>query len=568
MRRIYGNLPQFAMLLLWIAIPVAVMPYDGGWFSVKGMAMGCVQGFLPAAVVTLLLSFIPKKSFRATCWTVILALFGLVCLAEVFIGISLNTRINDAVLMLIRQSDASESKEFVEYTFGQPYIYKAAVVTLSPLVLGGILAAFKPCRLRRRNAEFKYLYALALAVSTVALIYCNRPLLRSQKTLADTYMLTLPRLVAIMQPLEDVNNTIQSLYQANASTSVEVVGTQAPLIIVVIGESDNKRHNSLYGYHRPTSAALSSLVDSVGFVLMEDAVSGDKTTSLVMKQLFTTPAVPERPWECKPLLPAALKAGGYAVGYFDNQSEPNTCSDVDYSSVFFLNNPLTGPQSFDLRNNQRYRFDSQLIDSALASIASLPQPAVLFIHLMGQHIRASERYDHADAQFTLNDYTDRNDLTEAQRADVMHYDNSTACLSENLRKIVDNVSQTSAIVIYLADHGEEIYDFRAQYGRTQEPVTSDLAKVLFEVPMWVYMTHGFRESFPEKADAIKRAASLPFHTYNLPNLVLDLGALRIKDSAGQYMSVDSLSIASPVYAPQSVRLIHNQTIDYDKIVNN
>lgn len=559
-------------------MPVAIDPQTHNYFSKFGAVVGLVEAVVPAAVL-LLLGMIPVliRPSRAarTVSIVLLSLFALtlwmVDFVELFIGLALKCRLNDAVLVLVLQSDPDEASEFVHYALGLRAFRGALAVSALPFFVAAFAAVMcrvinklPPCVSRRKLCAS--IAILLLLASSVTIVWAHFPVIRHQDLVGQSFMLTPGQLAYATRSLDNVSRIRTNIAEANRNATVTVDGEHQPLIVLVIGESDNKRHSPLYGYRLNTMPKLTALADEHSdetgrLIVFTDVVTGECTTRDVMQRLMST-NMPSVEWENRPLLAAVLRKAGYKVGYFDNQSTASTCANVDYSSVFFFNDTTVSSQCFDARNLTREKYDGDFVARYLPEALSVGEPAVVIFHLMGQHIRAEERYGADRALFTLDDYEAADTLSVAERTDIMHYDNATVHLDMCLSDIISAVHDRNAIVVYVSDHSEEIYDYRRQYGRTQEPMTPMRARALYEVPMYVYMTPEAIESRPDLLATLQSRASTRMHTFRIPDLVLDLANVRgaVSDRRN--------SIAADNYDSIAPRLLFHGEYDYDKICNN
>ncbi|MCM1066549.1 MAG: phosphoethanolamine transferase [Muribaculaceae bacterium] len=573
---IYSNSPFLVFFWVAIAMPVCIAPWKAGFFSKVGMIYGLAESLFPATVL-FALCYLPLLMRRprvgcivSTSLSVSLSLLlWVVCFAELFVGIALWCRVNDAVLSLVLQSDSGESAEFITYALALPATHKAFMLSLSPLI-----AAILMLLLRKPVAKFLERFrpstlvkaaAGVLLASLVLLCVGLRPLIFGTEIKKQSFMLTPAQLAYASRSLTDADDIRSRIARANSAAAPALGGESHPLIIAIFGESDNKSHSGLYGYRLDTTPKLCALVaendsaDAGRMIVLTDAVTGDATTKYVMQRLFSTNN-PEREWADRPLLPAVLRKAGYRVAYFDNQSTLETCENVDYSSVFFLNSDSIMEQSFDARNSERFVYDGDFIYRYMPEALAIDAPAVVFLHLMGQHIRANERYPEDRAVFGADDYAGIDSLSAKERSDVMHYDNATAYLDANLAAIIEAVKDRDAIVVYLSDHSEEIYDYRHQYGRTQEPLTPLMARTLYQVPAFVYFTPAAARRCPGLADTLSARADAPFFTYNFPDLLLDMAGVSGAMTDGRR------SLASPAFdATQPRRILHG-TCDYDSLM--
>ena len=82
--------------------------------------------------------------------------------------------------------------------------------------------------------------------------------------------------------------------------------------------------------------------------------------------------------------------------------------------------------------------------------------------------------------------------------------------------------QEEAIIIYLSDHGLDIYytaDNYAAHAKTNDPVSM---KYGTEIPFLIYTTPKYNDHFSETADIIKRSVDNPFSTDNLIYTLMDI----------------------------------------------
>jgi heptose-I-phosphate ethanolaminephosphotransferase len=140
-------------------------------------------------------------------------------------------------------------------------------------------------------------------------------------------------------------------------------------------------------------------------------------------------------------------------------------------------------------------------------------------------VQAAQRFPKGFGSFTAADYTSRPDLDDTRRQTLADYDNATLFQDQNIATIIDRFRDDDTIVIFFSDHGEEIYDFRDQYGRTQGEITPDIAHCMSQVPYFVWVSNAFRHRHPDKVAAIARAVNYPIRNTDLPHVLLDLAGI-------------------------------------------
>ena len=118
------------------------------------------------------------------------------------------------------------------------------------------------------------------------------------------------------------------------------------------------------------------------------------------------------------------------------------------------------------------------------------------------------------------------DLSEAARQYVADYDNATIYNDAVVAKIIDYFRNTPSVVVYLSDHGEEVYDYRNTAGRTHESLkTANALRHQYEVPLMVWMSDKYRERFPQLETAVRNACRRPLTTDNIAHTLFRLASI-------------------------------------------
>ena len=331
-----------------------------------------------------------------------------------------------------------------------------------------------------------------------------------------------------------------------------------PDIVLVIGESYNKHHSQLYGYDKPTTPRQLAMAEEGSLIPFSDVVSSWNLTSFVFKHMLSLWAVGDSgAWCDKPLFPEVFRKAGYHVTFLTNQFLPKAQEAVyDFSGGFFLCDSALSRRFFDERNKVLYRYDNGLVKELQQREG---KGRLTILHLMGSHVDYSARYPKAFRQFTPQQYN-RPELTPKQLQTLAHYDNSLLYNDSILKAVTSHFADRDAVVIYVPDHGEEVFD--------SEPYTSGrlhnadidyrLARNEMEIPFWIWGSPLYRENHPYGWLAIQAAKDRPLMIDALPHLLLYLGGI----STPLYRP--ELNIISPDYNVNRPRILKGIT-DYDSL---
>ena len=355
---------------------------------------------------------------------------------------------------------------------------------------------------------------------------------------------------------------IDQLMAARKKVVVDSCSYRVPNIVLIIGESYNKHHSQLYGYQKPTTPRQLAMAQEGSLVAFSDVVAPWNLTSFVFKNVMSMHAVgDEGEWCDTPLFPEVFRKAGYHVTFITNQFQSKAREEVyDFSGGFFLNNPELSKYQFDTRNTSLHRYDEGVLREYDVLKKHNTQHNLTILHLEGSHVDYRGRYPQkTDTYFTPEMY-DRPELTDRQLKILAHYDNSLRYNDSIVWAITQRFVDEDAVVIYMPDHGEEIFDSKPYtYGRIHSAaIDYRLARNEMEIPFWIWGSPKYRELHPYGWEAIQAAKNRPMMTDVLPHLLLYFGGISTPLYRPEY------DVVNPKYNQKRPRILKGET-DYNKL---
>lgn len=477
-------------------------------------------------IVVIYILGLSKFWLRRVYLVLILGLFFMMTIAEVCMMRTFTTVFNTTVIVLLSQTSLKEIKGFFEaYVLNDEFIYFAM------LLIGSIVVAF-------------YLYNI------IAKYMCNVFIVRILMILCFIYSVTFSfvgkfREAVIGQfPYTSVGRFVQSLaiwsdgviLDVNNDSGIDFVDEQKakPTIVLIIGESYNKHHASIYGYRLETTPQMAALQDSENLYVFNDCICPYNYTSMMLREIFSMHSfdMGEKSWADYPLVPHIMRYGGYYVSFVSNQvsayKEDNWAANK--MGVYFFNIPSISQRSFDYRNQKIYRFDDGLLDELETIRESKDvKPEFTILQLKGQHTHPSMFYPNNREIFSASDYEKKSWKTQDHIQYIVHYDNATHYNDAIVYDVCRYYSDREAVVIYLADHGEEVYDYRAYAGRTQGDMKSaEIIKYQHEIPLVIYVSDRYKSAYPDVVKRIASAVDRPFSSDNIAHTIIGLSGINTK----------------------------------------
>ena len=360
------------------------------------------------------------------------------------------------------------------------------------------------------------------------------------------------------------------LEAASQKIQVDSCSYRVPNIVLVIGESYNKYHSQLYGYDKPTTPRQLALATEGSLVPFSDVVAPWNLTSFVFKHVLSLHAVGDScqanaqgagdDWCDYPLFPEVFRKAGYRVTFITNQFQSKAKEAVyDFSGGFFLNDPVYSKRLFDVRNSRLHRFDDGVLKEYDALSKDSAAHNLIILHLMGSHVDYRARYPQNQRYFNAAMYN-RPELTDKQKRILSDYDNSLRYNDSIVVAVTQRFIDKDAVVIYMPDHGEEIFDGKPyMYGRMHGAnIDYRLARNEMEIPFWIWGSPQYIEHHPYGWQAIKAAKDRPLMTDVLPHLLLFLGGIETPDYRAAY------NVISPEYDVKRPRILKGVT-DYNQL---
>ena len=527
--------------------------------------------WLPVLIVdlyglALLVCLLPKK-WQKWAMVVIYALMYVMYFSESFVYQRYYTHFTPQTLNMICETTPEESSGFLSICAKSPKLWWTmlwwAIVIVANVAIVLIWSKIKTCGWVRKAI---------LAITAISLVWwvpsrfeiahflMLKQTEQAERTNFSVFYSTPWRVVYSLKFEQLARHELQQLATNMQHLNIGNKSNGVPYIVLVVGESYNKHHSAVYGYSLPTTPFQTQCLKDGTMVAMTDATTPWNVTSMVFKQMLSTRSSDESAkWTDGVLFPAILRKGGYTVSFLSNQFyKSNRQTTADYNGSFFLNQQPFDSLCFDIRNTKHYLYDAGLV----SSLPKDPLPAGQFIilHLLGQHQPYADRIPKGKAVFKVKDIK-RPDLTTEEKQIVADYDNATLLNDHVLEKVYNRFADKDAVIIYLADHGEEVYDGNiGMFGRNHSAKpTPQIMWAEFEVPLEIFMTPSLRQKRPELVKAVNQAQGKPFSIDDISHSIIYLSGIECPYYNPQR------NILSEHFKPRR-RVVKNLPLTFDEII--
>lgn len=498
----------FVSLLLVVSFFTVVNGVLGLYFAQRLFLVGdTLRNLLIDMLFVLFISCLPRFAVAAVAGIVSVSLLGTGILAVSHLLIY-KVAISKFAIESVVETTPSEALEFVK-----EYIVTGKSVVLVTLCAGYLFAVGKLFRRIARtgggNVRPRAVFATVSAIVLACIswkFYATHPSILAYNSLYSYYR--------EMDQMEAVHATRESIQLRNVSLR----DTQdKSTVVLVIGESANRKHHGFAGYFRNTTPLTGA---DASLIKYTDVISPDTHTIPALRRvlLLGMKKKDDQFWTCPSML-QLFNAAGYSTFWISNQSvnkDGTTGTKLiaeDATKTIFLN------RAHDERKTTNY--DEIVLPEVTRALADPAQRKAIFVHLLGSHLTYALRYPSSyDVFRSGQDIPDSPFKTDEAVPFINAYDNSilyTDFVVEELAKLARQASGP-VVFVYFADHGQEVYDSRAVKGHS----TNDPSKHMYDVPFMIFCSEAYKTLHPDIYARIQRYASRPATTAEFTQGMADL----------------------------------------------
>ena len=345
-------------------------------------------------------------------------------------------------------------------------------------------------------------------------------------------------------------------------------------IVLIIGESAQRNLMQIYGYALPNTPILSAMKaqNKGNLFVFGDVISSQIGTfdSLAQVLTFANQDNLDKQWFEYLNLIDAMKLGGYRSVVISNQERFSLWSKAT-TTIFSRADEL----HWSADSVAGKRLDTMGFDEAILPILDRvvethnlgeskdlsqkdnaphnAQGLFLALHLMGSHVGYSNRYPKAFERFSPRD------ITHAQKsrakADLAEYANSILYTDFITGEIIKRFADKDSIVIYISDHGNDVWDTGEGSVRSDSKIT----RFMVEVPFVVFVSDEFRARHPQIYARIASSTNKPFMIDDLMHALINIAGFK----------VDGYEVARSIFsddfnANRTRKVGTKANVDYDK----
>ena len=421
----------------------------------------------------------------------------------------------------------------------------SGLLILIPYVFIFILSLrYKPKYFQSQTRRFIIGFAMLIATVFVLENLMNERLIR--KGVPQIAKVTFSFIEKRNLYLESMKETAPRNVNANSTLSED-----KHIFVLILGESCNRKHMSLYGYTRKTNPRLEKRDD---LIVYNDVVSAySNTLNSVLSMLSVSNIEQPSAFENSIDIIDIFHSAGYKTYWISNQSPigiwDNLVTVFAKKSDYFKFVNTSSNSSFEAILTTSY--DAKLFTPFAKVLNEDVNRKFIVLHLMGSHSSYKKRYP---SDFNIYSGENKKEQTIAEYDNSMLYNDFVV---DSLLNMITNYSQQLNVMInaiYISDHGENIYD---ELDRVGHDYSNKLPKANVEVPFIIWFSQTFKHINPDKASMVKSNKNMPFVSDDLFHSIIDFNGIQ-----SQYVEIER-SIFSDRFNEKRKRFLEDGK-DYDK----
>ena len=499
------------------------------------------------AAISYMLPFGLTELYRTLVYLFVFSLFTI----EMFLLRNFSMLINAPIIFIMLETHKNEILSFIKmYSFNFKNIMYFAAIVLGIISATNMLRNF--IDLLMAISEYMVLSALLGGFAV------NYYLIKHGKGELCGVLLRTNMITVIKTVYKDIRDFKRLASKLVVEADLENVSALAiDNVVFIIGESTTRNHMSLYGYYLDTTPNLNKLYAADKIIKFNDIVSPYAHTAPVLQCLLTFKNYESsRNWMNCNNLPDMVNLANYHTAWISNK-EPNSI----YRNTGTMFSERCNAHYFNEQEEEGgslLRGGLKLDGHLLSEIKKVSERTIeknfTIVHLMGTHWLYEDRYPKQFEKFTYKDI--KSGADEEEKEVVAQYDNAVLYNDHVINEIIKIYEDKESIIIYLPDHGEEVYDFRSFAGHTAEKDS----RYMLEVPLLIWASEKFRDKYPDKIKQLQAAVDRPYMTDDFIHTILDL--LEVK---GLPDYDPKRSLISEEFEKTRRRIV-NYRVDYDKVL--
>ncbi len=505
--------------------------------------------FLASFLLTMLINTIPYKPVQRVIKAFLIIINLLPCIAETYIMHTYNILINAGMVCALLETTTREAMEYLKMYITVPDI-------LCLIFSVAVLIYISRIKLQQipwlRNVHMSHHTRNAVMLTPLIIgIFSTGMMLAFNINFFYGKFLPLQRVASATEVAIQNRDAYEKLMAQVKKNNVKITANNSkiPNIVFILGEATNRNHMHLYGYYLPTTPNLDKLKAEGKIAVFTDVISAHSTTIASLSKVFTfCDHESKKPWYDYNNLIDVMNAAGYKTYWLSNQESSGIWGNV--AAVYAAHSTEHAYTKIRDSHEDYGVVDGNLFPLIDKAISRRKAKNFYVIHLMGCHGLYYYRYPYYFSKFS--DKNIRLPLTTRQKEIVAQYDNAILYNDYVVSQIIAKFRNMNALVIYMPDHSEAIYD---EGDKLAGHFEGNPNRHMIEIPFIIWGSEKYKKDNPAQWAQIQACVNRPYMTDDMIHTVMDIAGIKTPEYD------PTRSIVNPKFNAKRPRIFNNKNYD-------
>ncbi|MCB9250872.1 MAG: sulfatase-like hydrolase/transferase [Flavobacteriales bacterium] len=377
------------------------------------------------------------------------------------------TIINSSTIYIVLESNLSESTEFV-FTYANSFIFALGVLFFLS-ILTGLVISWKQFNWMKTNSLKNFLILPSLLVS-ILLIFRLRNF---------SLPYTIFHSIQVYQEERKELSKFQITENGNFK-NVKHTNDEQETYVLIIGESTTRNHMGIYGYYRETNPLLKQKLNEL--YIYKNVISPATFTIESLGKVLTLGDYDVPLKKYNNTLVQLFNSANFKTYFISNQ-KPLGAFETGVTLI-----SKKSKQSF-FTNTSGNVLDEALLKPFQKALDDEFKSKLIIVHLLGTHYSYEKRYP---SRFKIfGDQPNTKFKREFVFRTINDYDNALLYNDFIVNSLIEKVKSknTKSFVLYLSDHGEEVFETRNLAGHVEYNGTEPM----YNIPFIVWISDKFKK---------------------------------------------------------------------------
>lgn len=306
--------------------------------------------------------------------------------------------------------------------------------------------------------------------------------------------------------------------------ATSIIPNEKQTFVLILGESNSRRHMSLYGAKSKTTPKLDNRTD---LILYNNVVSPYSSTINSVLTILTQTNLEKKIDILNNIdILDIFHSSGFKNFWISNQSPigvwDNQITQFARKSdkCEFVN--MTSNSSYEATYTASY--DEKIIAPFSEALKDSAKKKLIILHLIGNHSSYSKRYP-TDFNIFEGDGSKKSNTIAEYKNSLVYTDFIVDSMINVLMKTQRLNINTATSLLYISDHGENVYDHGEKAGHDYSKV---VPKANVEIPFFLWVSSYFQSLDSSKTQQAILNKNKPFVTDDLFHALIDLNFIKTK----------------------------------------